>query len=180
MKKNQKVRVISPIGAALIKLGLNILNNSLVERIPVPEIQNDIRMLLQPIKNSVNVLSDKDPNNIEQIKKVWLNFVTSNQFNETSEQRVMQAVNLIEDENARNFVGRIVVPCLATIRSLYDTNPNNLDQIREVWTVFMTEKENILALLAFFIKDEDIRTEVATIVDNIHDTLAEILSEVIS
>jgi len=177
--KKEKVRVISPIGAALIKLGLNILNNSLVERIPVKEIQEDIRMLLQPIKNSINVLSDKDPNNIEQIKEVWLNFVKSNEFNETWEQRVMQAVNLIEDKPAKDFVARIVVPCFATIRSLYDNNPNNLDQIRQAWTVFMTEKENIIALLAFFIKDEAIRTEVATIVDNIHDTLAEILSEVI-
>lgn len=174
--KKEKVRVISPIGAALIKLGLNILDSSLVSRIPVKEIQDDIRLLLKPIKASVTVLSDKDPNNIEQIKEVWLQFVSSEEFNQTSEQRIIQAVNLIEDETARDFVRRIVVPCLGTLRSLYDANPNNLEQIREIWTLFLTEKENIRALLAFFITNEEILEEVTIIVDNIHDTLAEILS----
>ena len=173
----KKTRLISPIARGFINLGINILDATAVKHIPVKEIRDGVRLLLEPLKETVRVLSDKDPENAEQLEQLWLGFLRSDEFNATSEKRILQAVTFIEDAQARDFVLRIVSPCLATIRALYDNNPDNLTQIRTIWIEFLTEKENIKAGMSFFIQDAEVLEEVSTIIDSIHDGLAGILTE---
>lgn len=166
---------INPFSSALINIGLNIIRNTLVRELNVPGIESDIDLLLSPIKGTVKVLSDNDPNDKEQTEQVWLDFVRSNEFNASYKNRIMQAISLIEDETVRNFVQRIALPCLETISALYDANPNNVEQIRDTWIAFATNKENINSIVSFFVKDEEMANHISVIIDSIHDEIAAVI-----
>lgn len=172
---SKKKRPISPIAKAFILLGINILDTAAVKHIPIEEIRSAVRLLLEPLKETIRVLADADPENDKQLQELWLNFLRSEEFNQTTEARILQAIALIEDEAARDFVTKLAKPCLATTKCLYDVDPDNLNQIRIIWTEFLTEKENIKAGLAFFIKDESLLEDLSLIIDNIHDTVAAVI-----
>lgn len=166
---------INPISSALLNIGMSIIENTLVKQIPIEDIQRDVTLILKPVKDMIRVLSDKDPNNKEQVEQVWLEFVRSTEFNQAYKNRIMQAIALIEDIKIRDFVSRIATPCLETIEALYDNNPNNVEQIKNAWINFATEKDNINSILAFFIEDEDVREQVAIVIDTVHDAIGDLL-----
>lgn len=175
--KNQNPRLISPLAAGTLNTLLTLIDVLLIKKIPYEDIQNDIQALLEPIKKTIKVLSDLDPNNKEQIQKVWLDFVQSAEFNNSVESRIMQAISLIEDANAKAFVSKIVKPCLATITALYDQNPNNVEQIAETWKAFFADKTNIQSIIHFFIKDESTCEDVAAIIDNLFENLKTVFAK---
>lgn len=175
MAKTKKVRLISPLARIFLNLAINILNTA-TKHIPVTEVKEGVLLLIEPLKETVRVLSDKNPENAKQLEGLWLNFLRSDEFTETTEARILQAVSYIEDVKAKDFVLKIIKPVLATMRALYDADPNNVQQIRKIWTEFLTEKQNIKSGLAFLINDEDALEDVAAVVDNIHDTIAAILA----
>lgn len=166
---------INLVSTAVLNIGLSIIENTLVNQIPIESIQDDVKLILKPIRKMIKVLSDKDPNNEAQVKEVWLDFLKSQKFNDSYQNRIMQAINLIEDDNVKDFVRRIAKPCLDTIQALYDDNLNDVEQIRDTWIEFATEKENINSILVFFFKDEDVRESIAVVIDSVHDGIADIL-----
>lgn len=175
--KKDKVRVIPPIAAFSIKAVIGLLNTLLVSRIPDKTIQEDIRIRLEPIKKMVEVLADKDPNNAQQVKEVWFAFLKSDEFNDSVEGRIYQAIGLIEDDKAREFVTRIAVPVLKTVRSLYDNEPDNAEQIKDAWFQYLTDNESTASVVAFFVKDPEKHEEISEIVDGVLETLFAILTE---
>lgn len=175
--KNQNTRLISPLAAGTLNTLITLIDVLLIKKIPYECIQKDIHALFAPIKKTIQVLSDLDPNNKEQIEKVWLEFVQSLEFNNSVESRIMQAISLIEDANAKSFVSKIIKPCLDTIRALYDQNPNNVEQIAETWKAFFADKENIQSIIKFFIKDENLIEDVTAIIDNLFENLQSVFSK---
>lgn len=164
-------RKIHPISASVVNLGIKIIEKTLVERIPIESVKGDVKLILEPITKMVKVLSDKDPNDKVQIENVWLEFVRSNEFNQTYKARVVQLVNLIEDDLAREFIRSIVNPCLETIQALYDENPNNVEQIRDIWISFITNESNINSILNFIFVDEIARDSVRLIIESVKETI---------
>lgn len=175
MKQNP--RLISPLAAGSLNTLLALIDVLLIKKIPYPDIQNDIHALFAPIKKTIQVLSDLDPNNKEQIQKVWLDFVASSEFNNSVESKIMQAIALIEDVKAKDFVSKIAKPCIETIRSLYDQNPNNVEQISETWKAFFADKQNVQSIIHFFIKDESLVEDVALIIDNLFENLKAVFAK---
>ena len=166
-----KKRKIHPISASVVNLGIKIIEKTLIDKIPVEGIKSDVKLILEPITKMVRVLSDNDPNDKVQIENVWLEFVRSNEFNQTYKARVVQLVNLIEDDLARDFIRSIVGPCLETIQSLYDEDPNNVEQIRNIWISFITNDSNIDSMLNFIFVDEIARDSVRLIIAAIKETI---------
>jgi hypothetical protein len=162
---------IHPISASVVNLGIKIIEKTLIEKIPIETIKSDVKLILEPITKMVKVLSDKDPNDKVQIETVWLKFVRSNEFNQAYKARVIQLVNLIEDDFARDFIRSIVNPCLETIQALYDENPNNVEQIRDIWISFITNDSNIDSILNFIFVDEIARDSVRLIIESVKETI---------
>ena len=178
--KKSKVRVLSPFAAVAINVIINILEKNLVDRIQIEDIKNDIKIRLLPIRNMVKVLSDKDPNNAEQVKQVWLDFLKSEEFSDSIENRILQAIGLIDDDKTRTFISHLVVPVLQTVKALTDDNPNNVEQIRQAWTDYLTAEDTISSIVSFLILDESVHEDVVDIVQSSLEGLGEIIRAAIT
>ena len=177
---NGKVRVLSPLSAVAINVIINILEKNLVDRIQIEDIKNDIKIRLLPTRKMVKVLSDKDPNNAEQVKQVWLEFLSSEDFSDSIENRILQAIGLIQDEKIRTFISGLVVPIVKTVKALTDDNPNNVEQIREAWTEYLTGEKTISSIVFFLVPDESLHDDIASIVQDTLEGLGEIIKEATS
>lgn len=166
-----KKRTIHPVGAGLVNLGVRIIEKTLIDRIPDETIKRDVKLILTPITKMVRALSDKDPNDKIQIQNVWLDFVRSSEFNHTYQARVIQVVSLIEDDLAREFIKSIVTPCLKTIESLYDEDPDNVEQIRKIWISFIKDQSNIDAILNFMFLDEITKDSIRLVIESVKETI---------
>ena len=173
--KNKKLRPVSKFSAFWLNLAISISEGAILV-IENEEVKEAIKLFVRPIRETVAKLSDADPNNKQQMEQIWLNFVRSDEFNDMAEARTYQLVSHIENENVKDFTYKTVSLALRVIRSLYDVDPNNVTQIREILTDFLTEKDNIKSGLAFLIEDEVMLEQVSTVIDTFHDGLAMILS----
>lgn len=173
--KNKKLRPVSKFSAFWLNLAIGI-GEGAITVIESKELQESIQLFIQPLRDTVTKLSDADPDNKAQMEQIWLDFVRSDAFSNMAEARVYELVSHIENEKAKDFTYKTVALALQVIKSLYDVDPNNVAQIREVLTGFLTEKDNIKSGLAFLIEDEAMLEQVSTVIDTFHDGLAMILS----
>lgn len=175
--KTTNPKLISPIGAASVNTLLALIDVLLVKKIPYPEVQDSIRLIMSPIKKMITVLSDVDPNNKEQVQKVWTEFVQSGEFNASLEARIMQAVDLIQDPKAKAFVSKIVKPCIKTIQCLYDQDPNNVEQIRQTWIDFAADMDNIKSIIQVFVPDESLQDDILLLIENLFENFKALLNK---
>jgi len=138
----QSKTVIVPKWVAdVIKPILSFLLEQVVEKIEVKDIQKASRGAVEALLNTITVLADDNPQNGDQVVKVWLGFINDDILVLASS-RYDEAVAKIEDENLRNLLAVIKQPLLTTVAVLTDTLGDNGDQIKDTWRYFVKNTEN--------------------------------------
>lgn len=172
-----KTKVFSPAVARLILFALGFAERRFLEGMDDAEIKEAVRLALDPIRDTVTVLSDDNPRNDEQVADVWKHFVANDVYAYGNE-NIPQLLSKIKDENFRDTLIYISVPIMKMLQMAFDDNPNNETQIKQLWTDFIQQPETYevivksLLIPALENKFEDNET-VQFIIDFLEDALNE-------
>ncbi len=137
MKKKKIGKTIASIG----KIAIRILEGAVVSRIENEKIKEGIKTLLSPVKGSLIVLSDNDPNDKEQIEKVWLEFLRSQELVNYTEIQIYDLIEKIKIDSVREGLKNLVMPALRTLQALINVNPNNREEIEKIWLEFIRNED---------------------------------------
>ena len=70
--KKEQAKVIGEIVAQILKFGVNIAQERVEKKIDNPLVEKGVLLIFPLTKDLIEVLSDKDPNNEEQVRKIML------------------------------------------------------------------------------------------------------------
>lgn len=87
----------------LILLGFKLINKYLVSRIRIVELRDYITALLEPISKVVDRLTDKDPDNDEQLMQLW-----AEEKHQLVEGSLMTACLIIQAEIKDNDLAQMI------------------------------------------------------------------------
>lgn len=90
-----------------INLGFRLIDLFLVSKITNQPLKNFVESQLDPLKDVAKVLTDSNPNDLEQLNRVWLE--NREQFVKDATQVLREIVEAnVEDEDKRNLLLDII------------------------------------------------------------------------
>lgn len=135
--KSKKIKLPNWLSSTIL-LMLTFIQGKIEDFIKDPVIVTGVRTLFTPIKATIQVLSDENEQNAQQLRNVWLAYI-----NHDLNQYLLQvSQNVIEDlKNPKynNILNRLVPTTLGMLSDVTDTNPNNKDQIKKRWSDLMLD-----------------------------------------
>jgi hypothetical protein len=132
----EKVKIISDVMRMLLLSFLNGIDRFLIQRIPVPEVKMGVTMLLQPVRKMVDALNDLEPDNDAQVREVWRKFANAD-LADYSETTLLKLISEIKNDNIRPALSTLTVPTVNMLRIVTDEDPNNEQQLAQMWTAFL-------------------------------------------
>jgi len=159
---------------ALALAAISILENLFIRRINSVFVRDAITLQLQPLKESVVVLTDDVTRDDVQLNHIWRAHL-QNQLPPFAEQKINDAIALIEDENLRGLLATVAVPANGLIRAVTDNDSNDVEQLKALAEAFISNPETARALIQYVfipllnrnIKDESTRTIVIAILEGV-------------
>jgi hypothetical protein len=146
-EKKQIGKTLAGIG----RIALNIVENIVINKIENEQLREGIRTLLQPVKGSLAVLSDNNPDDKAQIEEVWLEFMRSQELANYTEAQLNDLIEKIKIESIREGIKNLVFPTLRMFQALINTEPNNIKEIESIWLEFLRSE----SLRMFLLKEVD-------------------------
>jgi len=116
-----------------IEFGVDALKNIFAG---VPEAVAGIDLLSAPLLGSIDALSDENINDTEQLRAIWQSFLNKEVY-EFTDLEVQEAIQEIDDENVREGLSALAVPLVQMLKVVTDENPNNTEQLRNMWADFV-------------------------------------------
>ena len=126
----------------LIKAALNVIDLFLISKINDEQVQGEMRTLISPISSTVGALSDTDPNDIEQVRGIWKQYVHSD-LTAIADVRIKQSLALLAESKPElaGIVSALTFPTIESVRVLTDNNPENMEQLATLWGGWLTNEE---------------------------------------
>lgn len=143
MTKVQKIPNWVP---ALISPVIEIVKAQFVSKIDDEDLRLVVSDALDTVVSTAVVLSDEDPSDGEQIKKLFLSFANTS-IADFVEDKVEDAINKIENETIRVPLQTLRVPVVNMIRVVTDEDPGNKEQLEKLWIEFIKNDEVQIVLL---------------------------------
>lgn len=107
-----------------------------------PEIRDGLLIIFQPTKKSIGALLDEDPNDKEQLKKVWKDFLNNPQPWDYSEKQLRQLILArLEGTVYQGVILPILPVVIDSLQSLVDENPANADQIKAIFDEWLHDEQ---------------------------------------
>lgn len=142
--------------AKLVLLLLKSIEKFFIENQP-KEIKDGLMIIFAPVKKSVSVLVDEDPEDTKQLKKVWKEFIQSERPWDYGEEQLRTLVlTKMEGSEYKEVILPVLTPVIDSLQVLVDEDPSNIQQIQDIWDEFKDEEdfENFVkTLLEVFLKD---------------------------
>jgi len=151
MQKKEKAKVIGEIVAQILKFGVNIAQGSVEKKIDNPLVEKGVLLIFPLTKDLIEVLSDKDPNNEEQARKVMLDW-TNGPLADYLEQIFAAFVEKQKDENAKALIAFFTGIFVDALRLYSDDIDDNKVQLDELLDGVVTDKETYDLILNNIIK----------------------------
>lgn len=112
-----------------------------------------------PAKRSIAVLLDADPNDMEQLKKLWLEFIQNDEpWNYTETQLTQLILLKLGDSKYKDVLLPIIPPVLDSLQILVDEDPENIKQLEAIFDAFVEDskfEEFVKSLLLIILKKSD-------------------------
>jgi hypothetical protein len=104
--------------------------------------------VLSRVQSTVDILTDEDPNNQEQLLLIWGHIVADPQIAESIRLALLDGASKVKDETVKAILAAIVEPLTQTIVALNDENKDNEAQIKQLWVNFVKSPAFVLLLLS--------------------------------
>lgn len=174
----KKKKVIGKTVAGIGKIVLSVFENMVLGKINNDDLKQGIKTLLVPLKGSLTVLSDNNPDDKKQMEQVWLEFLRSQELSNYTESQLQELIDKIQIESVRQGLRRLVLPAVRMFQALINTDPNNIQEIERIWLEFLRSESlreyissEVNKLIAF-IKHEQLRESLELIVKPVLNTLS--------
>lgn len=149
--KKEQAKVIGEIVAQILKFGVNIAQGQVEKKIDNPLVEKGVLLIFPLTKDLITVLSDKDPNNEEQVRKVMLEW-TNGPLADYLEQIFSAFVEKQKDENAKALIAFFTAVFVQALRLYSDEINDNKAQLDELLDGVVTDRETYDLILNNIIK----------------------------
>ena len=136
-----KIKLIPRWIALLVVSSLGLIERKFISKIPSELVKQEMKLFLEPLKLTALAISDNNPDNKEQVEKIWRKaisgkFIDFNQF---------QVINIIDEKIENPFIKvplmTLVIPVFGMIRDLLDEDPMDGQQITTRWETFIKDPD---------------------------------------
>lgn len=150
-EKQEQAKVIGQIVAQILKFGVNIAQGQVEKKIDNPLVEKGVLLIFPLTRDLIEVLSDKDPNNEEQVRKIMLEW-TNGPLADYLEQIFANFVAKQKDENAKALIAFFAAAFVEALRLYSDEVDDNKAQLDELLDGIVSDKETYDLILNNIIK----------------------------
>lgn len=151
MSKKENAKVIGDIIAAILKMGVNIAQGQVEKKIDNPLVEKGVLLIFPLTKELIDVLSDKNPDNEEQVRAVMLEW-TNGPLADYLEQIFAAFVEKQKDENAKALIAFFTAVFVQALRIYSDDVDDNKAQLDELLDGVVSGEETYDLILNNIIK----------------------------
>ena len=130
IENSPSVEAISSTLAVVLR-GLIDLSRIWINKINNPYGRETLSDLADSFKQVVTAISDADPNDSEQIKKIIDRLLTDSGFVDRTRQELVKKIEELQDERLRSVLLGFLPVAFDIIKALFDENEANEEQIIE-------------------------------------------------
>jgi len=152
---------------AVVLRGLIDLSRIWINRIDNTYGRQTLLDLADSFKQVVSAISDADPNDSEQIKKIIDEFLSDSGFVDRTKAELMKKIEQLQDERLRVVLMGFLPAAFDIIKALFDENPANEDQIIARLKEILTGPDaldTLTNILLFVVKDRPTATTIASLI----------------
>jgi hypothetical protein len=149
--KKEQAKVIGEIVAQILKFGVNIAQERVEKKIDNPLVEKGVLLIFPLTKDLIEVLSDKDPNNEEQVRTVMLEW-TNGPLADYLEQIFTNFVAKQKDENAKVLIAFFAAAFIEALRIYSDDVNDNKKQLDKLLDDIVSDKDTYELILNNIIK----------------------------
>ena len=167
---------LSPNLARFINTSLKFANETIDGKINDTSVNNGVDLVFAKLTQTINALSDENPNDIEQIKNAWKGILAEQPSVDLVRNQIQTVSTKIEKPVIKNGIFLVADPMAVTMAALTDTNPENKDQIEAIWTNFVSSplfiqylEDNIELILEKVIKNDEYASLIAKFISLLID-----------
>lgn len=128
MSKKEQAKVIGEIVAAILKMGVNVAQSQVEKKIDNPLVEKGVLLIFPLTKDLIEVLSDKDPDNEAQVRKVMLEW-TNGPLADYIEKIFAAFIEKQKDENAKALITFFTAVFVKALRLYSDDVNDNKSQL---------------------------------------------------
>lgn len=150
-EKQEQAKVIGQIVAQILKFGVNIAQGQVEKKIDNPLVEKGVLLIFPLTRDLIEVLSDKDPNNEEQVRKIMLEW-TNGPLADYLEQIFANFVAKQKDENAKALIAFFAAAFVEALRLYSDEVDDNKAQLDKLLDSIVSDKETYDLILNNIIK----------------------------
>lgn len=157
---------LNPTLALIIK-GLIDISRIWINKIPNDYGRETLIDLSGALKRVVDAVSDSDPNDGEQIKRVIDELLTDTDFLDRTRLELLDKIDTIQDERLRGILAPALPVAFDIIVALFDEDPANEEQIKaRLGELLRGAKsgEMLTNLLLFVVKDRATAATIANLI----------------
>lgn len=104
--------------------------------------------VLSRVQSTVDVLTDENAENQDQLLLIWGHIVSDPQIAESIRLALLDAASKVKDETVKMILSALVEPLTQTIVALNDADKDNETQIKQLWINFIKSPAFILLLVS--------------------------------
>lgn len=150
-EKQEQAKVIGQIVAQILKFGVNIAQGQVEKKIDNPLVEKGVLLIFPLTRDLIEVLSDKDPNNEEQVRKIMLEW-TNGPLADYLEQIFAAFAEKQKDENAKALIAFFAAAFVEALRLYSDEVDDNKAQLDKLLDGIVSDKETYDLILNNIIK----------------------------
>lgn len=129
-----------------LQSNLGFIETSIIERIELDYARQAALNVLGKLRETVDVITDEDPNNKAQLQLVWGHFLADAGLAESLRSALLDATSKIENENLREALAYLTEPVVKTVVAVNDAELNNGEQLQTIWVDALRD-DRALAIL---------------------------------
>jgi len=139
MSKKEQAKVIGEIVAAILKMGVNIAQNQVEKKIDNPLVEKGVLLIFPLTKDLIEVLSDKNPDNEAQVRKVMLEW-TNGPLADYIEKIFASFIEKQKDDNAKTIIAFFTTVFVKALRLYSDEVDDNKTQLDNLLKSIVSDK----------------------------------------
>ncbi len=124
----------------IIHKTLDFIKSVLVDKIELEYARIAAANVIEKLKQTATVLADTNPDNREQLKTIWGNFLSEPAIAESVRLALFDAIAKIEDKDVKDGLTILIDPLVATLVALSDVNTSDGEQLEKIWIDFVKSK----------------------------------------
>lgn len=140
------------------------------------EVKQMVQGALQAVSQTIDSLSDSNPNDKEQIRQIFNDLLKAGPFKDGSMAELMAKINTIEDDDTRVFLSTLLTQAYEIADILTDSDIENTEQMRQYVRDLLRSENGMLmlrSLLGILLSDTYADTATLLIIQLLQSVLEE-------